>query len=608
MTREESRPFEELLDRLWIAGLDEHEWADLQRLLADDPAAQRRYLEVVALREGLPYLLGREPNQGPAPPAGGADRVGDNELPAAAAPVEPAGGVWASQPPRSASRASRWIPLWTGAACVALVCGALASAVGYRLGVERGRGDLASDRELVARAAVSAPATDFAQGLHLGRISGLSLDASAYGLLRSMQVGQELRCGEVVQLSSGLIRVELNSGPVVILEGPTEFSLVGESRVFVRTGRLSAAGPAPLVVQTPLLTAECRRADVQFDVADDDSASVYAAAGVATLLSTPQEEAVSEKIGVLHAGEGLHVRARSGAGSLRTTPGGPVAGVVRSWDEVERRLRPYERAVLADRPAAYWPLYRVRKNRRVLDLSQNGHDGQPIGNWPTEPAEAALGDQRGAYFNGECYIEPDRKPPLDPQRGFAVEGWAKVEGGPQFQSIFTSRWVLKSHEPDCQMFGFTLYAGDQDYWEFWSGNGRKGDLWQKLISPAKVDRTQWTHVVATFTPTHRPAVDEVEGTVRLYVNGRQAAEGVHCLSLTDFEWPARIGAAEFVPRYLTSWLFKGHLRDIAVYDYPLEQEEIRLHYEAGRSDDDRRTSARPWLRAPLLASTAGAWR
>ena len=51
-----------------------------------------------------------------------------------------------------------------------------------------------------------APPAPFVQESQLGKVSGLSLEASSDGLLRSLQVGQELRCGEVVQLTSGHMR------------------------------------------------------------------------------------------------------------------------------------------------------------------------------------------------------------------------------------------------------------------------------------------------------------------------------------------------------------------------------------------------------------------
>jgi hypothetical protein len=55
------------------------------------------------------------------------------------------------------------------------------------------------------------------------------------------------------------------------------------------------------------------------------------------------------------------------------------------------------------------------------------------------------------------------------------------------------------------------------------------------------------------------------------------------MSLEDFAWPARIGAAEFVPRSLTSWLFVGELRDVAIYDHVLPPERVQRHAEEGGS-------------------------
>jgi hypothetical protein len=155
------------------------------------------------------------------------------------------------------------------------------------------------------------------------------------------------------------------------------------------------------------------------------------------------------------------------------------------------------------------------------------------------------------------------------------------------------------------MFGFTLYAGEGNQWEFWTGSGRRGELWQRLVSDAPVERDRWTYVVASFTPGEKATVDDVEGVVRLYVNGGLVAEGTHHESLTDFEWPARIGAAEFVPRYLTSWLFKGRLRDIAVYGHPLAEARIAEHFAAGRAASNTTAASRGFVPRALLAVASG---
>jgi hypothetical protein len=124
-----------------------------------------------------------------------------------------------------------------------------------------------------------------------------------------------------------------------------------------------------------------------------------------------------------------------------------------------------------------------------------------------------------------------------------------------------------------------------------------------MESPDTIDRSQWTHVAGTFTPIAGAAAGYQRGMARLYVNGKLLLEMEQETPLTDFDWPARIGAAEYVPRYLTSWLFKGYLADIAVYGYPLEAARVEEHYKAGRSAGDNATSLRlprsPWLFATI---------
>ncbi|WP_428307790.1 LamG domain-containing protein [Lacipirellula sp.] len=593
---------EPLLDQLAIADLDATEWERLRTLITDNSAAQRRYLEAIHLREGLAYLLSHEPLA-----SGDASAPSPAELSAgpglAAASRRDESAETASSASRVRRLTARWFPSWAAAAGIAFVAGAAAVAL-----FQQGWTPLLAKKEQEAPRAV-APVTaspaPLLQETQLGKISGLSLDASAEAISSSMQVGQVLRCGEVVQLPVGFMRIQLDDGPELLIEGPAEFSLVGNESVFVRSGRLSARGGQRLLLQTPLLTAECLDASVAFEASDDDSASIYVSEGVVTLMTTPQERVEGEKIRVLHSGEGIVAEPSSAKGALRTTDRGPLPRIVTEWSDIEKQLSKYQQLILGDRPVAYWPLYRVRKNRRVLDLTQNGHDGLPIGNWPAELKEKDdTGDaERGVYFNGESYIEPDRKPPVNLQNGFAIEGWARPEGPAQYQAIFTSRWVLESYTPNQQCFGITLYAGDNNQWEFWTGVGKRGQLWNVMESPKKIDREQWSHVVGVFTPTEVSEPGFMRGIGRLYVNGEEVLQHEQEVSLTDFDWPARIGAAEFVPRYLTSWLFKGRLSDIALYGYPLEPQRIKEHYQVGQPTVSTKTSAlrpsSPWLLASL---------
>ena len=566
--------FDHLLEQLCIDELGEQEWQALARTIAADEQALHSYIEAVYWRQGLAYLVGR---------GAASDRPASIPTEVATTEVETPYRIAASA--SLTERLRGWFAAWGLAATVAFVAGAGLTAIALRRPTEPTQVQVADvSRDPIPIA--SAQPMPFIQESQLGKVTGLSPDASADGLLRSLQVGQELRCGEVVQFTEGFVRVALNTGPELIIGAPAEFSIIGKESVFVRVGRVTASGTKKVLLQSPLMMAECNDADVLFVAEEDATTNVYVYSGIVTMRSNAQPDSASIKLGMLHAGEGVRVSTANERAELVQVAVAPPVGGVRTWDEVEAKLTQYEQLVLSDRPVAYWPLYHVRRNRRVLDLTQHGFDGQAIGNWPNELNDAADSDERGAYFSGESYIEPDRKPPVNLRTGFTVEGWAKVQGGPAFQSIFTSRWVLDTHTPQRQCLGFTLYAGENDRWQFWSGNGRYGELWNELhAADVPIVRHRWTHVVATFDaeePTNGKPVESIRGVVRLYVDGALAATDVHELSLLDFEWPARIGAAEFVPNSLTAWLFLGQLRHIAVYDYPLEPERIFVHYETGQ--------------------------
>ncbi len=576
-----------LLDQLFVANLNDEEHGRLMAAAVADQALMRRYLEIVHLREGLPYLLSQ--------PGSVSDQEG------ALAGSEPEEVLVSRAPcPNLQDRASReeasmfvlgrWWQALAVAACLSFVLGAAATSFVSRWGGWPSRPG-GNDLPGRVQAVTSSPMLSFAQDHRLGKITGLSPEAAAAGMLTSMQVGRDLRRGEVVQFSRGFVRVGLESGSQVIVEGPAEFSLVGHQSIFVRVGRVTAtSNSGELVLQSPLVTAEFRGSEVMFVSEEDTAADVYVEEGFATLYSTSQEKVASEKLRTLQSHSGVTAHATNNR-QLSVLPSGPPANMVASWEEVESRLTKYQQLVLGDRPLAYWPLGHVLRSRRVLDLSQNGFDGLAIGNWPIE-ATPEMEIEPGTYFNGESYIEPDRKPPLDLQKGFTVEAWAKVAGSSEYQSLFTSRWVFDSNNPQQQCFGFTLYAGDDDYWQFWTGSGQMGEPWNYLKSTTPVNKDRWTHVVATFVPTGNRGDDIVEGKVYIYVDGEQIAEGVHEMSLANFEWPARIGAAEFVPQYLTAWLFKGYMRDVAVYNYPLEVPRIQAHHRMGQFLDDQRLSQR----------------
>ncbi|MCA9235078.1 MAG: LamG domain-containing protein [Planctomycetales bacterium] len=586
--------WEALCEQICIDELTVAQWKAVAEVVALDAEKRRRYVETIHLRQALPYLF-------TGPPVGGAG-PGSTNLPVTADDESRAEFSSNRRGGSSAHAARRVFPPWAQAACVAFLLGSAAT-----LGLRGWFADEPVAPAIARGRQATASLPPLGETEQIGRVKALSPAASEHGLLQSMQVGQEIRRGEVVQLTDGMIQVVLQSGLELLVEGPAEFSLMDDRSVFARNGKYAAGGVGAFTLQTPLVTADCLDARAVFDIRDDEAAHVSVDAGEVAIALTPQQDVAGGQIRQLAAGEGLLCSTNPATGERTTIAAPPLAGIARTWDDVVQRLGGYERLVLGDEPTAYWPLRHVRRNRRVLDLSQHGYDGLPVGNWPLQDAESPETRDEGVYFNGESYIEPDHKPAIDPALGFTVESWVKVTGGPEFQSIFTSRWVLNSMKPDCQCFGFTLYAGETDTWEFWTGSGVQGEVWQRLVSDVPVDRSRWNHVVATFSPSElRDGAEAVAGHVVLYLNGEPIAEGDHLISLTDLEWPARIGAAEFVPRYLTSWMFQGYLSDVALYNRPLPAESVRSHFRSGQLRRDEGVSFESRHGRPSFANTA--WR
>ncbi len=580
-----------LLEELFVNGLSAEGWGELAELLEGNPAAQKRYVETMQLCS-MAHDVSVE--GGPNLPTFAVDPGAFNTFET----KQSSGSSVALSNPLRVRNWLRYLLPIAVAASVAFVAGYW----GPRMlapGADVGRGvafntagdptenQFAASNSVVAQPKAGAKegegwSTSFAQRDKLGVVTALSPEASADGLIRSLQVGEQLRCGEVVQLTVGMMRVQLADGPQMLIEGPAEFCIIGSGAVFLRDGRLHAEGGQKCIVQTPLITVDGGRSEIAVTAEREANATAFAYNGTVQVHSNARRSIAGVLLKTLEAGQGVALTAKTSPRDLAINDSPAPEKLARDWSEVERGYHPYEQLVLSRDPLAYWPLEHVRRNRRVLDLTQHGFDGQAIGDWPLETTAIELKEERGVRFNGKSYIEPDRKPPVDLQRGFTVESWAKVQGGPEFQSIFTSRWVWASNTPTQQCFGFTLYAGDDDHWEFWSGSGEYGKPWQELVSPQKLTRDEWTHVAATFTPTSVEAGQHVDGVVRLYVNGQEIGHCEQRMSLMDFEWPARIGAAEFVPRSLTSWLFNGELRDVALYNYVMTAAQLGEHHQVGR--------------------------
>ena len=118
-------------------------------------------------------------------------------------------------------------------------------------------------------------------------------------------------------------------------------------------------------------------------------------------------------------------------------------------------------------------------------------------------AGALTGDANAAVaYNGTNeYVQVPYTAALNPS-SFTVEGWAYVSGG---QGTFCSLVTSRDYAPG-NARGYVLYAGNDNNWQLWTGNG----AWNVLEGPA-VTLNQWGH--------HWSPPTVAGATMRLYVNG-----------------------------------------------------------------------------------------
>lgn len=219
MTSPRDRLFE-LFEALVDERLSKDEHAELERLLKDDPEAQRRYLAHVELHLGLHKLIPREePDE--------ADPLAD----LARAAQSPA------RPPRPRPAHER--PAIWGALAAAL----LVAAGGIYFWPGR-------DVPVPVAVVPKGPTKDEPQGPRFiagagARFFGENVPAS----------GSSLRIGHAYALAEGQVQIDYANQVRVILEGPAAFEIPAADRLAIRVGECSVTvpkGAEGFRVETPL--------------------------------------------------------------------------------------------------------------------------------------------------------------------------------------------------------------------------------------------------------------------------------------------------------------------------------------------------------------------
>ena len=252
----------------------------------------------------------------------------------------------------------------------------------------------------------------------------------------------------------------------------------------------------------------------------------------------------------------------------------------------------YSAAVAADAPVAWWPLDDAFGSYSATNSVTSGVDEGSVfpdvvlgaeGALLGSPATAAAftGYSQGAR-TGQSKIDVAASATINPAV-FTVECWAQVRGGAgTYRSPVTSRNAGSGIAE-----GYLFYAGTDDRWQFWLGNGT---TWTTFSGPAVV-LNQWTHLVATYNGA----------TVAFYVNGALVASGA-AVFVPNSTYNLRIGGGA-TESTVGDFFFPGRVDEVAVYDKALAVGRVQTHYAAAfQPNAAPRFTQQPLSRAALAGS------
>jgi hyaluronoglucosaminidase len=254
-----------------------------------------------------------------------------------------------------------------------------------------------------------------------------------------------------------------------------------------------------------------------------------------------------EQSGAVATGGGAAGGANSGsAGSMGGAGAAPGGSEGNSYSE----------AVLADEPLGYWRLD-DESTPDALDSSPNGNHGTYFGGLQLgEEGALASGDNRAVHFDGSGGIDFDDRFDFADVSPFTLEAWIRpdtVDSIPRgiFHKIFEGSNIQGYSFSVDDMYGLRLSR--------WS-NGVENSV-TTLMPPLAGG---YSHVVASY--------DGV--TMRIYLNGALAADGISMIPLIDNTGHFQAGRVGMQQHFI------GTLDELAVYDKALSNEEVEKHYEA----------------------------
>lgn len=250
---------------------------------------------------------------------------------------------------------------------------------------------------------------------------------------------------------------------------------------------------------------------------------------------------------------------------------------------------PLAQAILNDGPLGYWRLDEtsgtvardyVANNNGVYNNALLGQTGNKL----IDPHTAVRFGSVAA--SNSCVTNIALDFATTGSATFTVEAW--VNGGPQTSD---AGLVTKGYGNGGEQFNLDCGGGGHAFRFFVrDGNGNA-----RLATSSITPNNQWHHLVGVC--------DQVNGFVRLYVDGVQAAQGtlVPNTGILGSTATVSIGSRQAGVGTAFTNQFAGLMEEVAIYGYALSASQVQTHYQAATN------RAPVWTGNPLTlaAATAG---
>jgi hypothetical protein len=252
---------------------------------------------------------------------------------------------------------------------------------------------------------------------------------------------------------------------------------------------------------------------------------------------------------------------------------------------------PYEQAVLAAHPAAYWRLGEAPGATTAADATKHKHHGEYHGKLHLgQPGALAFDKNTALGLDGpkeKAYVEVAAHKVFSVAtsgKGLTVEVWLRPDvlnfaGEPSKDPKNPYIYWLGKGEAGAQEWGFRFYSDEaadrpnriSAY--IWNAEGKEG---AGAYVQDKLTKHKWLYIVATYDDP-----DKADARVRIYKNGvaskHNGSPGTlyksYNIKPATGPAPVRLGT-----RDLKSFL-TGGLDEVAIYPYVLSPEEISKHWK-----------------------------